>query len=67
MRVQSGRPVAVRTNGRVRPIDQIREVWRIDDEWWRAPISRLYVDVVLSDGGTLTLFRDLMTGHWYAQ
>lgn len=38
---------------------RIREIWRIDDEWWRRPISRLYHEVVLVTGAILTLYRDL--------
>ena len=66
-RTTGGVVAAVRTNGRTRPVAQIRETWRIDDEWWREPISRIYMDVVLADGGSLTLFRDLVTRRWYAQ
>jgi len=51
----------------VRQVVQIREVWRIDDEWWRRPISRLYHQVVLDDGGMVVLYRDLIDGRWYLQ
>ena len=73
-------PVSVRTDARGRPtavgsrrasgskeVVQIREVWRIDDEWWREPVSRLYFDAVLEDGKRMILYRDLMEGGWYAQ
>jgi hypothetical protein len=50
-----------------RRVLQIRERWRIDDEWWRSPISRLYYQVILEGGQTLTLFRDLTNGRWYQQ
>lgn len=66
-RTAGGAVAAVRMNGRTRPVAQVREIWRIDDEWWREPISRIYMDIVLADGGTLMLFRDLMTRRWYAQ
>ena len=46
-------------------IEAIRESWRIDDEWWRRPISRLYHEVVLETGAILTLYRDLEEGGWY--
>ncbi len=45
----------------------IREIWRIDDEWWRRPISRLYHQVVLENGKMMTLYRDLVEGGWYVQ
>lgn len=50
-----------------RQILGIREYWRIDDEWWRTPISRWYAVVVLEDGRSLTLYRDLRSGFWYGQ
>ena len=45
----------------------MRERWRIDDEWWRKPISREYIAVVLDDGRALTLYHDLVDGSWYTQ
>ena len=43
------------------------ETWRIDDEWWRLPIVRRYVEVVLEGGGRLVLFEDMTTKVWFAQ
>jgi hypothetical protein len=72
-------PVEVRANGRGRPaalrekrrrwerVVQIQESWRIDDEWWRRPVARLYHRVVLESGRTATLYRDLVDGTWYVQ
>jgi len=48
-------------------VENILDVWRIDDEWWRLPISRLYYDVMLEGGGRVVLFKDLVTGDWFAQ
>lgn len=71
-----GRPTAVRAkdtaareavSGRLLEVVGIREVWRIDDEWWREPISRLYFEVVLENGGRAVLYRDLVDGGWYQQ
>jgi len=50
-----------------RRIDEIIETWRIDDEWWRTPISRRYVEVVLEGGGHVVLFEDLTIGQWFMQ
>lgn len=62
-----GLPVAVRAGRRVRRVEAVREVWRIDDEWWRRPMAREYVAVVLEDGRSLTLYRDLVEGGWWVQ
>jgi hypothetical protein len=64
----SGAPVVVkREPGNGKRIESIGETWRIDDEWWRMPIVRRYVEVILEGGGRLVLFEDLMTGEWFAQ
>ncbi len=64
----SGEPAFVRFRGRpARQVETIRERWRIDDEWWRSPISRDYRAVVLSDGRHVTLYHDLLDGRWYVQ
>ena len=65
---EHGEPVHVRLPGKpARRVDAVRERWRIDDEWWRAPISREYLAVVLDDGRHLTLYHDLLEGGWYVQ
>ena len=62
-----GIPQMVATQGRKRRVEAVRETWRIDDEWWRKPISRLYHTVILEDGAALTVYKDLVGGGWYAQ
>lgn len=64
----AGEPVFVRLPGKTaRKIETTREIWRIDDEWWRQPISREYRTVILDDGRSLTLYHDLLNRHWFAQ
>ncbi|HEX9579468.1 MAG TPA: hypothetical protein VF970_00045 [Gemmatimonadales bacterium] len=48
-------------------VEAVGEVWRVDDEWWREPIGRRYVEVTLEGGAHLVLFEDLATGSWFAQ
>jgi hypothetical protein len=63
-----GRPIAVYLSGRRYGVEAVLEVWRIDDEWWRErPVSRLYFSLLLEDGQTVTLFRDLVSGRWAKQ
>ena len=65
---ERGEPVHVRLPGKpARKVEAVRERWRIDDEWWRQPLSREYLSVVLDDGRHLTLYHDLLDGGWYAQ
>lgn len=63
----SGLPLALRERGRSRRIVRVQDVWHVDDEWWREPISRRYLQVVLDDGSLRTLFHDRLAGHWFAQ
>jgi len=50
-----------------RAVESVGEIWRIDDEWWRAPIHRRYVEAILEGGKHVVLFEDLMTGEWWMQ
>ena len=70
VRVQAdarGTPLRVVDGRWIRRVEAIRETWRIDDEWWRRPISRLYHCVVLENGKSVTLYLDLVDGGWYIQ
>ena len=68
------RPVPVDCDADERPmtvsgvaVEAVLESWRIDDEWWRQPITRCYHAVVLDGGKRLVLFEDVATGDWFAQ
>src|SRR2546430_9000068 len=64
---ERGVPTIVkRTPGNEKRIESIGEIWRIDDEWWRIPIVRRYVEEILEGGGRVGLFEGLMTGAWFA-
>lgn len=62
-----GLPVTIGAAADAQQVDTVLEVWRIDDEWWRTPITRRYVDVVLEGGAHVVLFEDLHTGAWFVQ
>ncbi len=73
---EQGRPRAITggpgraqtsTDEHRRAIETIGETWRIDDEWWRHPISRLYFDVVLDGGKHVVLYQELTTNQWWMQ
>jgi len=65
----SGQPTAVSREGAhtFTEIESILDPWRIDDEWWRTEVSRMYYQVALSSGTTVTIFQDLIYGGWYFQ
>ncbi len=63
--VPAGPAAPIPTGGK--KVESIIDTWRIDDEWWRALISRRYVEVVLEGGGHVVLFENLVTGSWFLQ
>ena len=65
--VQSGLPVALHERNRRHLVASIQDSWHVDDEWWRDPISRHYVQVILRDGARRTLFHDRIADRWFAQ
>lgn len=62
-----GEPSSVHRGHYRRKVGRILNSWRIDDEWWREPLSRQYFQVELQDGVVMTIFRDLISGIWYQQ
>ena len=64
---ENGSPVSVWTGSRQRRVVRVRNVWRIDDEWWRQEITRRYFELELSDGSVVTVFQDLISGNWSRQ
>lgn len=65
---ESGLLTVRRPDGRtVGEVEAILESWRIDDEWWRQPISRAYLELLLEGGKRIVVFQDLTTGLWFMQ
>lgn len=60
-------PVAIQHGARRWEIAAIQDSWRLDDEWWRVPIERIYYLVELAHGSLRTLYRDLRSDAWYSQ
>ena len=64
---KQGLPASVTHRGHLVAVRAILDTWRLDDEWWRDEISRLYYRLALADETTITVFEDLVRGGWYAQ
>ena len=62
-----GEPDSVVHNRCKWKVARVQNQWRIDDEWWRNEISRMYYELILSDGSRVTVFQDLVNGKWYQQ
>ena len=59
-----GVPVAVGGT----PVEATREDWVVEDRWWtQRPVRRRYFELVLTDGGNVVVFRDLVAGGWLTQ
>lgn len=49
-------------------IDQVMDLWELEDEWWRpAPIRRRYFQLLMDTGRVMTIFKDLSSGEWFRQ
>jgi hypothetical protein len=64
---KDGRPCTVIFKGRRLSVTEIVNMWRIDEEWWRKTISRMYYHVELQNHVRLTVFHDLVVDQWYRQ
>jgi hypothetical protein len=60
-------PVALHDRNRRYEVECVQDSWYVDDEWWRDPISRHYVQVILRDGAIRTLFHDRIADRWFEQ
>ena len=57
-----GYPVRVDLARHAISVVQVLDRWRIDDEWWRKEIARMYFRVALATGSVVTIFHDLTGG-----
>ncbi len=60
-----GWPTAL-TWQRREPVREVVNRWRVDDDWWRVPISRTYYTVT-TPTMLLEIYHDDRTGGWYLQ
>jgi len=66
VRVSStGEPAALGTLTGWRGVSEIAITWRVETDWWRAPVRRDYVRCLLADGECVDIYRDLETGTWH--
>lgn len=62
-----GPPTTLIERGRRRRVAHVADIWCIEDEWWRHPISRRYFRLALEDGEMRTVFHDRVEDAWHAQ
>ena len=74
-RLATPRPVAVQTGDRGvptmvanMPVEAMLEDWVVEDRWWTGrPVRRRYLELVLVNGRNVVVFKDLVSGRWFAQ
>jgi hypothetical protein len=62
-----GIPVRLRMDGVTHGEVGICNQWRVDDDWWREPVARVYFKVVTRDGLLCTVFWDEIRGTWHLE
>jgi len=49
-------------------VDSVLEDWLVEDRWWtERPVRRRYLELVLTNGRCVLVFRDLTSGRWFTQ
>lgn len=64
---RDGAPATLVYRGGRHRVEEVADRWLIEDEWWRAPISRMYYRLLLACGLVLTVYQDRETGRWFEQ
>lgn len=59
-----GVPVEIRAGARRVAVIEVVAAWRVETDWWRAPVRRDHVRCLLADGECVDLHHDLETGVW---
>jgi hypothetical protein len=61
----SGSLRAVRMGGRWRAVTRVANRWVVETDWWRTPVRRHYVRLLLGKDECVELYHDLDTGTWH--
>jgi hypothetical protein len=64
---EAGTPIRLRMDGVAHGEVGICNQWRVDDDWWREPVARVYFKVVTRDGLLCTVFWDEIRGTWHLE
>ena len=64
---QQGIPTHLESAAGWQPVTRVLNRWRIDCEWWRAPVSREYWRLLVADDLALECYCDRTTDQWFVQ
>jgi hypothetical protein len=59
-----GVPARVRVESREHEVERVLARWRLEADWWRAPLSREYWKLWLRDGLVCEVYQDRLGGQW---
>jgi hypothetical protein len=63
----TGSPLRFVWQGESHGVASVVGRWRLDMEWWLAPIRRDYYKVSTDGGLLVEIYHDLADGQWYLQ
>jgi hypothetical protein len=61
---RDGLPSRVRIDRRHHAVERVLARWRLETDWWRAPLSREYWKLWLSGDLVCEVFQDRADGEW---
>jgi hypothetical protein len=62
-----GMPVRLTWGGAAHPVTAVIERWRVDAEWWRGRVWRMYFRLTTDTGLLLEVYHDLLADGWFIQ
>jgi hypothetical protein len=65
VRSEAGMPAAVHTPTGWQDVAGVANRWRVETDWWRAPVRRDYFRCLLADGECVDLYQDLGDASWH--
>ena len=60
-----GLPTCFHWLGQSHPVQEISNVWRVDDAWWKGRVWRDHFKLITTTGLLVILSHDLTSDLWY--
>jgi len=64
METRDAVPVRLRVDRRDLRVERVLARWRLETDWWRAPLSREYWKLWLSGDLVCEVYQDRLDGQW---
>ena len=64
METAEGVPVRLRIEMRGHRVERVLALWRLEADWWRAPLSREYWKLWLRGDLVCEVYQDRLGGEW---